>query len=164
MPSQPIQWVTTGSRCLAILACLLLSLRPATAEPFGVHSRVGKFEDVRFELGNAIIARGLTVHSEGDFAKMLARTGAEVGSTKVIYKAAEFVAVCSAKYGRMLVEADPAMMGDCPFMFYVYERADQLGVITTGFRRLSPGATVNARRVVESVEAMLDGIAVDAIK
>ncbi len=146
------------------IAALLFAAQAGVADEFGVRTKQAAFDDVRFELGNAIVARGLTIHSEGNFGKMLERTGADVGSSKEIYKAAEFVSICSAKFGRMLVEADPALMGACPFLMYVYERSDQPGLVTVGFRRLTPSADAATQQVIVSVETMLDGIVNDAMK
>ena len=147
---------------LGLALVLMLCSAPAGAE--GPYTSKSAFDDVRFELGNAVIARGLSVHTEGNFGKMLERTGADVGSTKPVYKQAEFVEICSAKYARLMVEADPALMGNCPFMLYVYERADRPGEVEVGFRRLQPGISPAAQKAVSDTEAMLDAIARDAVK
>lgn len=122
------------------------------------------FDDVRFELSNAITTRGLSVHAEGNLGKMLDRTGADVGSTKPVYKQAEFIEVCSAKFARLMVEADPALMSNCPFLFFVYERVDRPGDVVVGFRRLHPGMTADGKKAVAETEAMLDAIVRDAVK
>jgi uncharacterized protein (DUF302 family) len=152
-------------RSAAIVALIFLfcwsSARADVGDP--VTSKAA-FDDVRFELGNAITMRGLSVHSEGLIGKMLERTGADVGSTKPIYKQAEFVEVCSAKFARLMFEADPALIGNCPFMLYVYERADKPGLVVVGFRRLNGGATDTGRKATAETEAMLDAIVRDAVK
>jgi uncharacterized protein (DUF302 family) len=151
--------------CLLMLACFgSLGLGPSQAEDFGVRTTQAAFEDVRFELGNAIVARGLSVHSEGNFGRMLERTGADVGSTKDVFRQAEFVTVCSAKLSRQLVEADPALMSACPFVLYLYERADQVGLVTVGFRRLPLMTLPGTAFAIAAVETMLDGIVRDAVK
>jgi uncharacterized protein (DUF302 family) len=126
--------------------------------------KVAPFDDVRFELSNAITTRGLAVHSEGNLGKMLDRTGADVGSTKPIYRAAEFIEVCSAKYARLMFEADPTLIGNCPFLFFIYERADRPGEVVVGFRRLQNSATPEGQKAVADTEAMLHGIVRDAVK
>jgi uncharacterized protein (DUF302 family) len=136
----------------------------AVADVGDAVTKMAAFDDVRFELGNAITTRGLAVHAEGNLGKMLDRTGADVGSTKPIYKQAEFVEVCSAKYARLMVEADPALISNCPFQFYVYERIDRPGEVVIGFRRLHGGTTPLGQKAVADTEAMLDAIVRDAVK
>jgi hypothetical protein len=140
------------------------TLAPAAADDFGPRISKTPFDDVRFELGNAILARGLSVHSEGNFARMLARTGVDVGSTKPVYKHAEFVEICSARYARMMVEIDPGLISNCPFQLYVFESVDRPGETVVGFRRLTPGTSPATQTAIAAVEAMLDGIVADAVK
>ena len=147
---------------LGLAFALALFSTPAVAE--GPYTSKAAFDDVRFELGNAVVSRGLAIHSEGNFGKMLERTGADIGSTKPVYKQAEFIEVCSAKYARAMVEADPALMGNCPFMLYVYERADRPGEVVVGFRRLHPSALPAGQKAVTETEAMLDAIVREAVK
>ena len=141
---------------------LALCAAPAIAE--GPYTSRSAFDDVRFELGNAVVSRGLSIHSEGNFGKMLERTGADVGSTKPVYKQAEFIEVCSAKFARLMVEADPTLMSNCPFLLYVYERVDRPGEVVAGFRRLQPGTTSAGQKAVVETEAMLDAIVSEAVK
>jgi uncharacterized protein (DUF302 family) len=122
------------------------------------------FEDVRFELGTAITNRGLLTQSEGNLGRMLDRTGADVGSSKPIYKHAEFIEVCSAKYARLMFEADPTLIGNCPFIFYAYERIDRPGDVIVGFRRLEPGHTALGQKAVAETEAMLDAVVRASVK
>ena len=134
------------------------------ADAVGHFTTTKPFDDVLFDLENAILQRGLSQHSSGNFGKMLERTGADVGSTKAVYTRAEFVEICSAKFARMMVEADPTLMSNCPFLFYVYERHDRTGERVVGFRKLAPGTTPQARSAVTETEAMLDAIARVAAK
>jgi uncharacterized protein (DUF302 family) len=147
-----------------VLASAVLVPTRGTADPFEARTTTTAFDDVKFELENAIVARGLTIHSNGNIAKMLERTGADVGSMKPVYIKAEFVEVCSSKLARRMFEADPALMGNCPFLLYAYERADRPGRVVVGFRRLAPGTTPEARSAVQDVEVMLDEIVRDAVK
>lgn len=148
----------------AIAFATVLGSFPAMAQEIGRYTKSAAFDDIRFELGQAVIARGLAVQSEGDVGKMLDRTGADVGSDKPVYKNAQFVTVCSARYTRMLVEADPALAPNCPFVLYIYETVAKPGEVVVGFRRLDAGATAAGRKAVADVEAMLDGIVKDALK
>lgn len=151
-------------RPLWLLLAALLAAAPAFAEVGDPVTKKAPFDDVRFELGNAVVTRGLAIQLEGNFGKMLDRTGADVGSTKPVYLHAEFIEVCSARFGRMMVEADPTLMGNCPFLLYAYERVDRPGEVVVGFRRLHPGQSAAAREAVAAAEAMLDAIVRDAVK
>ncbi len=152
------------ARMCLIAAVTVPLATSATADVGDPVTKDAAFDDVRFELGNAITTRGLAVHSEGNLGKMLERTGPDVGSTKPIYKHAEFVEVCSARYARLMVEADPALIGNCPFLFYVYERVDRPGAVIAGFRRLHAGRTESGQKAVAETEAMLDAIVREAMK
>jgi uncharacterized protein (DUF302 family) len=122
------------------------------------------FDDVRFELGNAVTTRGFAAHSEGNLGKMLERTGVDVGATKTVYKQAEFVTFCSAVFTRKLVEADPAEISNCPFQVFAYETVDKPGEVVVGYRGLGTPRSAASGAVYSEVEAMLDAIIKDAIK
>jgi hypothetical protein len=59
--------------------------------------QAASYDDVKFELNDAIIKRGLVVDHIGQIGTMLDRTGPDVGSTKPLYTRAEFFTFCSAK-------------------------------------------------------------------
>jgi uncharacterized protein (DUF302 family) len=152
---------------LAFIVGLFAWAHPSGAgtEDFGRYVSQSAFADVLFELDNAIVARGLSIHSSGNqFARMLDRTGSDVGSTTQVYKDASFIEVCSAKYARMMVEADPALISNCPFIFYVYVLVDRPKDVVVSFRRLSPGTSAAAQKAVAETEAMLDSITREAAK
>jgi hypothetical protein len=68
---------------LAVALAPCFSVAPSLAQESGlkVYSKQASFEDVRFELENAIVGRGLVVDFNGNVGRMLERTGADVGST-----------------------------------------------------------------------------------
>ena len=89
----------------ALVGALVLSVigplqAPAQGAGVVIYTKKAKYDDVKFELNNAIVGRGLTIDFNGQVSKMLDRTGADVGSTKAIYKQAEYVSFCSAKLSR----------------------------------------------------------------
>jgi uncharacterized protein (DUF302 family) len=147
---------------LAGLLPVLLS-GPAQAEEIRSYAVKAKFDDVKFELDTAIIARGLSVHSNGNIAMMLDRTGADVGSTKPIYIAAEFITFCSAKLSRLSMEADPTNIALCPYVISIYQSIDKPDQVTVAYRRLSGGTTESAAAYA-AINALIDGIAKDAVK
>jgi uncharacterized protein (DUF302 family) len=122
------------------------------------------FEDAKFDLTNAITDKGLTIDATGHIAAMLARTGADVGSTKPIYKAAEYVTFCSAKLSRQMMEADAGNMGLCPYVMFVYETVAKPGEVTVGYRRLPDDGSDASKKAFKEINALLDGIAEAAAK
>ena len=69
-------------RTLCVLALLLGTGlgQPASAQDLKTVAKKASFDDVKFELSNAIIERGLKVDFSGSISQMLDRTGADVGS------------------------------------------------------------------------------------
>jgi hypothetical protein len=119
---------------------------------------------VKFELQNAIVGRGLTVDVNGDVAGMLARTGGDLGSTKAIYKHAEYFSFCSAKLSRATMEADPANIGFCPYVVFVYETVAAPGTVHVGYRKHPPHGSPASRDALAEVDTLLAAIVDDAVK
>jgi uncharacterized protein (DUF302 family) len=140
--------IRTGrTACLVMLA----SAAAALAQDIKVVTKTGDFEDTKFELTNAITARGLTIDYNGQLGRMLERTGADVGSTKPIYKNAEFFTFCSAKLSRAMMEADPLNAAFCPYVVFIFETATEPGKITAAIvRRRSPASPRRTRRSLTS--------------
>lgn len=65
---------------IAIVLSRTLSV-PVVAQAIGGYSKAAPYEDVKFELSDAIIRRGLVVDQTGQIGTMLERTGPDVGST-----------------------------------------------------------------------------------
>jgi hypothetical protein len=135
-----------------------------SAEEVRSYSKQAAFDDVKFELTNSIINRGLKVDYTGEIGKMLERTGADIGATKPLYKQAEFVTFCSAKLSRAMMEADPRNVGYCPYVVFLYEAVDKPGEIVAGYRRPVGGADDASKKALAEVDALLDGIVKDAVK
>jgi uncharacterized protein (DUF302 family) len=127
-------------------------------------TKAAPFEDVKFELDNAITERGFVVDRVGDVAAMLDRTGADVGSTKKIYLHAEYIAFCSAKLSRAMMEADPGNLAFCPFVVFLYERADKQGEIVVGTRPPPILGNAASRAALADVQVLLKGIVEAAVK
>jgi uncharacterized protein (DUF302 family) len=137
----------------------------AAAQAVATYSKAASYEDVKFELNDAIIRRGLVVDRTGQIGSMLERTGADVGSTKPLYTHAEFFTFCSAKFSRAMMEADLGNIAFCPFVVFVYEAANKPGETVVGYRKL-PLASVGeaSKKALADIDALLDGIAKDAVK
>ncbi len=160
MVRQLVKQVIAG----AILVVLAAATPASAADELFTRSKAGSFEDVKFDLNNAIIDRGLVVDHTGNIASMLERTGADVGSTKQLYRHAEYLVFCSAKLSREMMEADPANVGICPFVVFAYERADKPGEIVVGFRNPPARGDDASRKSLETVAALLKDIVEAAVK
>lgn len=155
------------ARCwgIATVAALLIGAPvSAHAEDPVLFAKTGSYEDVRFDLTNAVVERGLKLDYNGNIADMLARTGAVVGSTKPIYKSAEFFSFCSAQLSRRMMEADPANLGACPYLMFLYETVDKPGEIVVGYRKPALRGNDASKAALGDVGKLLDGIAREATK
>jgi uncharacterized protein (DUF302 family) len=149
---------------IALVAAALLSIPGAAAQEIRTYTKKGSFEDVKFELTEAIVKQGLKIDFTGKIGEMLARTGADVGSTKPLYREAEFFTFCSAKLSRAMMEAEPANIGFCPYVVFLYEAAEKPGEIVAGYRRLAPSGNDASKKALAAIDALLDGIVKDAVK
>jgi hypothetical protein len=149
---------------LAVGVLCAVCARPALAQELKTYGKKGSYEDVKFELNDAIIRRGLAIDYTGQINQMLERTGADVGSTKHVYANAEFFMFCSAKLSRAMIEADPANLGYCPYVIFLYETADKPGDIVIGYRRALPRGDTASQKALAAIDALLDGIVKDAVK
>ncbi|HMQ58661.1 MAG TPA: DUF302 domain-containing protein [Rhizobiaceae bacterium] len=118
----------------------MLALTPALAADDTVTKTTTEpFADVAQAASDAIVNRGYTIDYHGFIGDMLKRTAADVGATKELYKDAQFFTFCSAVVSRRVMEADAVNIAYCPYVVFVYERADQPGTVTAGFRKLPAG-------------------------
>ena len=124
----------------------------AAADETAVTVFEGSFEDASFAVESAIVDQGLVIDYVSHVGDMLNRTGADVGSDKMLFNAADVFVFCSAVVSREVMEADPMNLAHCPYGIFVAETAE--GVII-GRRDYPDGP-------MEKVEALLDGIIAEA--
>jgi len=131
------------------------------------YSAEAEFNDVRDELQNAILAKGLVVDNTQFIAKMLERTGKDVGSTKPIFTEGrgQAFSFCSATISRKTMEADAHNIAFCPYTLVVYSAVAEPKKVYVAYRRpvLNEGSEA-AKAALKEVEALLDGIARDALR
>jgi hypothetical protein len=149
---------------LLAVAIIATSAAVVSAEEVRSYSKQAAFDDVKFELTNSIINRGLKVDYTGEIGKMLERTGADIGATKPLYKQAEFVTFCSAKLSRAMMEADPRNVGYCPYVIFMYEAVAKPGEIVVGYRRPMSSGSDASKKALADIDTLLDGIVKDAVK
>ncbi|MHA7773075.1 DUF302 domain-containing protein [Roseibium sp. M-1] len=120
------------------------------------------FDDVRFDLENAIVNQGLVIDYVSHIGDMLARTSQDVGGSKQIFTQAQSMLFCSADLSRKAMEADAGNIAYCPYSIFVYETPDLPGKVTVGFRQLSATGSEASRAAIADVNALLDTIAREA--
>ncbi len=113
----------------------------------------GSFDDATFAVESAIVGQGLVIDYVSHVGDMLRRTGADVGSDKQIFAAADIFIFCSAKISREVMEADPMNIGFCPYGIFVAE--DDNGVMV-GYRSYPDGP-------MQKVQTLLSGIVEEAV-
>jgi len=131
------------------------------------YSADAQFDTVRDDLQNAILAKGLVIDNTQFIAKMLGRTGKDVGSTKAIFAEdrGQAFSFCSAAISRTTTEADAHNIAFCPYSLVVYSPAAEPKKVYVAYRRpvLNEGSEA-AKAVLKEVETLLDGIARDALR
>ncbi|WP_053086146.1 hypothetical protein [Nitratireductor soli] len=141
----------------AIILALALSATPALADDdVTLYQTKEPFEDIAFNVGDAIINRGYVVDYHGMIGEMLQRTAADVGADKALYRNAEFFQFCSAVMSRAVMEEDPGNIAYCPYIVFAYETEDAPGIVNVGFRHLPEG------KGRDQVNTLLDAIAREA--
>jgi uncharacterized protein (DUF302 family) len=137
----------------------------ADPHPIVVYSKRAKFEDVRDDLKLAIEAKGLVIDYQSFVNRMLERTGKDVGSARKLYLDAQAFVFCSAALSRKTMEADPANASFCPYSIVVYATAQDPGTVRVSYRRpWRPDGSAASRAALKEVEALLDGIAREALR
>jgi len=136
----------------------------ADPHPIVSYSKAARFEDVRDDLKLAIEGKGLVVDYQSFVNRMLERTGKDVGSARKLYLDAQAFVFCSAALSRKMMEADPANASLCPYSIMVYATARQAGTVHVSYRRpWRPDGTAASKAALKEVEALLDGIAREAL-
>ena len=113
----------------------------------------GSFDDAAFSVESAIIGQGLVIDYVSHTGEMLNRTGADVGSTKQLFDAADIFVFCSAVLSRKVMEIDPMNIAHCPYGIFVAERE---GRVMIGYRNYPDGP-------MQEVQSLLDDIVQEAL-
>jgi len=163
MLKYPWTVVLAGAAAMTMVAAASV---PSTAQsvPEGVtvYQVEAAFEDVRFDLENAIINRGLVIDYVSHIGDMLNRTAEDVGHEKQVFTQAQSMLFCSASLSRRAMEADAVNIAYCPYSVFVYEQPDQPGMITVGYRELSATGSADSMKAIATVNGLLDALAREA--
>ena len=141
--------------CALLLAAAPLAANAAETEaPWQSYTVDSTYDDVAFELQNAIENRGLVVDHISHVGEMLNRTAKDVGATRQVYDKAEVYQFCSAVLSRKMMEANPMNLAFCPYGIFLYQSHGS-GKVVVGYRRMPPGE-------MQEVDALLNQIAREA--
>ncbi|MEM9029124.1 MAG: DUF302 domain-containing protein [Pseudomonadota bacterium] len=118
------------------------------------------FEDVVFDIKDAIVNRGLVIDYTGHVDKMLERTSKAVGSetaagSKSPYLHAKYFQFCSAKITHEVVSANALNLAICPYVVFAYELKSKPGTVHVGFRRPIADPSRRSQAALAKVEALL---------
>lgn len=148
---------------LAVLALLATGMAaPVTqAEDYIVTTSVdGGFAEVKENIKNAIVGRGLNIANELHASDMLNRTGPDLGYPDSIYSHAETIEFCSATVSHKLVQVNIHNVVLCPFGISVYELVAEPEKVYLSYRR--PLAGPESTEAATEVEDLIQGIIQDA--
>jgi len=151
---------------LALLAPGALLAGTADTAPVVRYSVEGKYENVREDLINAITGRGLVVDHNSHVAKMLDRTGQDLGTTKKIFgeDQGQTFSFCSSVISRKTMEADPHNIMFCPYTIALYTTLAEPKKVYLAYRRPQRADdSAASKAALKEVEALLDGIAREAL-
>lgn len=113
----------------------------------------GSFEDATFAVESAIVGQGLVIDYVSHVGEMLNRTGADVGSDKMIFKNADIFLFCSALISRQVMEIDPMNITHCPYGIFVMETDEG---VTIGHKDYPDGS-------MQAVENLMQQIVAEAV-
>lgn len=149
---------------LAVLLACTSAVQAADPHPVVTYSKKAKFEEVRDDLKLAIEGKGLVIDYHSHVNRMLERTGKDIGSTRKLYVDAQAFVFCSAALSRKTMEADAANVALCPYSISVYASAAEPDKVFVSYRRpWRPDGSAASKAALKEVEALLDGIAREAI-
>jgi uncharacterized protein (DUF302 family) len=118
----------------------------------------GEFADVRDDVTDAILERGMVITNVSKVGEMLERTGRDLGDSKRIYGDAEVLEFCNAVISRRSLEADPHSIVYCPYRIAVYSLVNAPEKIYLAYPKLRAGAAGEREAALKAVENLLRNI------
>lgn len=151
---------------LTLLVPCSLPAGASDAGPVVRYSAEIAYEYARDDLINAITARGLVIDHNSHVARMLDRTGKDLGTTTKIFgdDQGQTFSFCSSVVSRKTMEADPHNILFCPYTIALYTTLAEPKKVYLAYRR--PQRTDDSaasRAALKEVEVLLDGIAREAL-
>jgi uncharacterized protein (DUF302 family) len=161
-PKGPVIMISRFLLAASLVIFGLQGTALAVGDDIKLYQSKGAYSDIRQNLEDAIIDRGLVINLKGNIGEMLDRTGSTLGKTNKIYANAEFFSFCSAKLSRKMVEADPHNMGYCPYNVFVYELTSEPGTVHVGYRKPLIRGSQASKAALLSIDEFLDEVVQEA--
>jgi len=152
---------------LAFLLAAMIPVSTAWSQQGAVveYTTKGSFDEIKQLVVIAIENQGLVVDHQSDVGRMLNRTAKDVGAARRVYEQAEVLQFCSATYSRDMVEADPRLLGYCPYGIAVYTLPGESGIVHVVYRRIhGEGVSEAAAAALKRVDELLNEIAQEATR
>ncbi|GMR20151.1 MAG: hypothetical protein BMS9Abin36_0746 [Gammaproteobacteria bacterium] len=156
-----------------LLSLLLLSLffTPAVwaakpilkTEYMVVYKKKVGLEDTIDAAKIAITDRGIVINNIAYIAKMLNRTGKDLGRTKKIYIESRSLEFCSSTISRDTMEATPLNIMFCPYIINLYTLVDEPDYVYVGYRRPPIIGDAASKKSLTAVEKLLEDIVQDTL-
>jgi uncharacterized protein (DUF302 family) len=152
-----------------LIPLLMISANPVLAAESSTvvrHTVQAKFADTVDDIKIAITGRGLVIDHTAHVAKMLDRTGKDLGKPKKIYgeDQGQVFSFCSAVVSRGTMEADPHNIVFCPYTIAVYTTLAEPGKVHVAYNRPQRADSSQASRAaLREVEKLLGGIVREAL-
>lgn len=127
-------------------------------DPLKTRTVERSYADMRIDLQNAIINQGLAIDYNGRLGDMLKRTAKDVGASGDLYLNAEYFTFCSSLLSRRMMDADPANVGLCPYMFFLYERVGGEGKVTVGYKEMPMRGDAGSQAALTEINTLLKKI------
>lgn len=151
----------TAVSCFWTLTILSILVSPAAtlASDLANTTQVEtSFENVKFEVENAIIEQGFVIDYTGNIALMLENTINVVDDKTLVFNHAEFWQFCSSKITRELVKTNPANISYCPFVVFAYETVKEPGTVSIGYHRLASSSSEETNKSISKINSLLKNI------
>lgn len=153
----PALWATIVATTIGAFA-----VAGAADGPARIYSVKDRFENVKDDVNDAIVKRGLVIDYTAQIGSMLARTAKDVGASRTVYANAQAVQFCSSTLSRRVMEADPRNIAFCPHVIFVYSLPDSPETTYVGFRPLSRVGSKQQQAAIDKVNELLDAIVREA--
>jgi uncharacterized protein (DUF302 family) len=151
---------------LALFAPAALLAGATDTAPVVRYAVEAEYENARDDLINAITGRGLVVDHNSHVARMLDRTGKDLGTTRKIFgdDQGQTFSFCSSVISRKTMEADPHNILFCPYTIALYTTLAEPKKVYLAYRRPQRADdSAASRAALKEVDALLDGIAREAL-
>ncbi|MBS4097368.1 MAG: DUF302 domain-containing protein [Sulfuricella sp.] len=148
-----------------LFLCFFLIVGPAIAgDDYRVtHSVVGKYDDIRENVVNAITNQGLVINNISHIGDMLLRTGRDVGDRDPIFINAEIFEFCSAVTSRESMKADPHAIVFCPYGIAAYVLPSDPQRVYLTYRKPMANGSPQAKKALKLLEKLMNDIVQEAL-